>query len=567
MLLGLAIRNVVLIDRLDLTFQPGLSVLTGETGAGKSILLDALGLALGARADSALVRHGTEQASVSAEFAVPEAHPARAALAEQALPSEGNLLLRRQVGGDGRSRAFVNDEPVSVGLLRRIGETLVEIEGQFEQHGLMDAATHRGLLDSFGGLAPAAAAVAEAWDAWQRVQAARRETEAAMEQARRDEAFLRHAVGELEALDPQPGEEATLSETRTLLMHRGQVIEAMREALADLSGDRGADAALAAAQRRLDRIADKAGGQIEPALAALDRAAAEITEATALLQRLSADPDLDPRRLEQVEERLFALRDLSRKHNTPIDDLVALREDFDARLAALEDQGDRLAHLGKEEAAARQAYMKAATALSKQRTDAARRLDEAVNAELPPLKLDKASFRTRVERQDENHWGETGIDRAAFEVSTNPGTPHGPLGRIASGGELARFMLALKVVLAAADPVPTLVFDEVDSGVGGATAAAVGERLARLAEEQQVLVITHSPQVAALGAHHWRVQKTAEKKGAAKQPVLTRVEALETADRREEIARMLSGATITDEARAAADRLIAGRSTAACRAS
>lgn len=564
MLLGLSIRNVVLIDRLDLTFQPGLSVLTGETGAGKSILLDALGLALGARADSALVRHGANQATVSAEFAVPDTHPARAILAEQALPAEGNLLLRRQVGADGRSRAFINDEPVSVGLLRRIGDTLVEIEGQFEQHGLMDATTHRGLLDSYGGLRDAADEVARAWRAWQQVQAARRDAEAEVEQARRDEAFLRHAVAELEALDPKPGEEATLSETRTLLMHRGQVIEAMRAALAELSGDRGADATLAAAQRRLDRIADKAGGQIEPVLAALDRAAAEIAEATALLQRLSADPDLDPGRLEQVEERLFALREQSRKHNTPIDDLARLREDFANRLAALEDQGDRLARLGKEEAAARQAYLAAATALGKRRTEAARRLDAAVNAELPPLKLEKASFRTRVERLEEPHWGEAGIDRVAFEVSTNPGTPHGPLGRIASGGELARFMLALKVVLAAADPVPTLVFDEVDSGVGGATAAAVGERLARLADEQQVLVITHSPQVAALGAHHWRVQKIAEAEGAeaGHRPVLTRVEALEAAGRREEIARMLSGATITDEARAAADRLMASGATA-----
>ncbi|WP_119459291.1 DNA repair protein RecN [Rhodospirillaceae bacterium SYSU D60014] len=564
MLLGLSIRNVVLIDRLDLTFQRGLSVLTGETGAGKSILLDALGLALGARSDSTLVRHGTDQATVSAEFAVPEAHPVRALLAEQALDVEGNLLLRRQVGSDGRSRAFINDHPVSVGLLKQVGDGLVEIEGQFEQHGLMDAATHRGLLDAYGGLRAAAGETAEAWRAWRRLQDARAEAEADLQRAQRDEAFLRHALGELDALDPKPNEEAALSETRSLLMHRGQVIEAMQAALAELSGDRGADAALASAQRRLDRIAAKAGSQIEPILAALDRAAAEIADATAELQRLSADPDLDPRRLEQVEDRLFALRDLSRKHDTPVDDLIRLREDFSARLASVEDQGGLLERLAKEETVARQAYVKAATALNKRRVEAARRLDAAINTELPPLKLEKATFRTAVERLEESQWSEAGLDRVAFEVSTNPGTPPGPLGRIASGGELARFMLALKVVLATADPVPTLVFDEVDSGVGGATAAAVGERLARLADEQQVLVITHSPQVAALGAHHWRVQKTAgktapKKDKADRQPVLTQVEALEAADRREEIARMLSGATITDEARAAADRLMAGR--------
>ena len=564
MLLGLSIRNVVLIDRLDLTFQRGLSVLTGETGAGKSILLDALGLALGARSDNALVRHGADQATVSAEFAVPETHPVRALLTEQALTAEGNLLLRRQVGRDGRSRAFINDQPVSIALLRRVGDGLVEIEGQFEQHGLTDAATHRRLLDSYGGLRTAADETAATWRTWRQLQDARVEAEADLQRAQRDEAFLRHAVAELEAMDPKPNEEAALSETRSLLMHRGQVIEAMQAALAELSGDRGADAALAAAQRRLDRIAAKAGSQIEPILAALDRAAAEIADATAELQRLSADPDLDPRRLEQVEDRLFALRDLSRKHNTPVDGLAQLRDDFSARLAAVEDQGGALERLAKEEAVARQAYVKAATALNKRRVEAARRLDAAINTELPPLKLEKATFRTSVARLEESQWSEAGLDHVAFEVSTNPGTPPGPLGRIASGGELARFMLALKVVLATADPVPTLVFDEVDSGVGGATAAAVGERLARLADSQQVLVITHSPQVAALGAHHWRVQKISdeavpEKRKADQRPVLTRVEALGAADRREEIARMLSGATITDEARAAADRLMAGR--------
>ncbi|MEX1204685.1 MAG: DNA repair protein RecN [Dongiaceae bacterium] len=553
MLVSLSIRDVVLIDRLELTFRAGLSALTGETGAGKSILLDALGLAIGARADSALVRHGAAGATVTAEFAAADSHPARALLADQAVAADGNLLLRRQLGADGRSRAFVNDQPVSVALLRQVGDRLVEIEGQFEQHGLLDAATHRALLDASGGLGAAAAGVAAAWRVWRQCAAARAESEAELAQARRDEAFLRHAVAELQALDPRPGEEAELAEARILLQHREQVIEAAQAALGELAGERGADAALGAAQRRLGRTAERAGGRFEPILAALDRASAETAEAVALLQRLGADLRGDSGRLERIEERLFALRELARKHATPTDRLAELRDTLAARLDALDDRGGALARLGQEEAAARRAYVAAAEALSGARGAAARRLDAAVTAELPPLKLEKARFRTAIERLDEPHWGEAGIDRVAFEATTNPGVPPGPLARVASGGELSRFMLALKVVLAAAAPVPTLVFDEVDAGVGGATAAAVGERLARLARDVQVLVVTHSPQVAALAAYHWRVEK--RQGGGA---VLTRVEELAPAGRREEIARMLSGATVTDEARAAAARLMAG---------
>jgi DNA repair protein RecN (Recombination protein N) len=553
MLRRLSIRNVVLIDRLDLSFESGLSVLTGETGAGKSILLDALGLALGRRAESGLLRGGSEAATVSAEFALPAHHPVMALLEEQALPAETTLILRRQLGADGRSRAFVNDEPVSIGLLRRIGDALVEIAGQFESHGLLDPGTHGDLLDAFAGHGSEVAAVASGWRDWRNAFAAREAAEAQLVSARREEAFLRHAVAELTAMDPQPGEEALLAEERTRLMHAEKLGEAVEGALGELVGERGADSQLAGSQRRLDRIADKAGRTIEPAIAALERAANELAEAIRELQRAVVDLEADPRRLEAVEERLFAIRDLARKHGVEPDALAAHAASLAEKLAALDDEGGRLAALAKAEAAARETYRTAASALSKGRTTAAKKLDKAVNAELPHLKLERARFATGMERLEEASWTESGIDRIAFEIATNPGSEPGALAKIASGGELARFMLALKVVLAAADPVPTLVFDEVDAGIGGATAAAVGARLARLADAVQVLVVTHSPQVAARGHHHWRVEKRAKDSSA-----LTMVEPLDAAGRREEIARMLSGARITDAARAQAEQLIAG---------
>ncbi len=556
MLLNLSIRDVVLIDRLDLEINPGLSVLTGETGAGKSILLDALGLALGGRADLQLLRPGARQAGVSAEFAIPPDHAVRALLEDLGLPNDGNIILRRQLGADGRSRAFVNDQSVGVGLLRRIGEALVEIEGQFEQQRLLDSANHRTMLDAFGGLADLATRVRDGWRQWRTSAAARTEAEAALARARRDEEYLRHAVAELTEMDPKPGEEAELAETRRLLSNREKLLEAAHAAFDELTGERGADGRIMAAQRRLDRIADKAGDLTAPVIAALDRAAAELADAADRLRRLVNDPELAPHRLAQIEERLFALRDLSRKHGVPVDALAEHGARLAAQLAALDDQSDRLARLAQEEAAARQAYVTAADELSKSRAKAARRLDSAVNTELPPLKLDKARFATRLEALPDAEWGEHGRERAVFEITTNPGMPPGPLSRIASGGELSRFLLALKVVLAEADPVPTLVFDEVDSGVGGATAAAVGERLVRLGRKLQVLVVTHSPQVAARTDQHWRVEKTTAGKSA-----VTRLAVLDAKGRREEIARMLSGASITDEARAAADRLMAAAPT------
>jgi DNA repair protein RecN (Recombination protein N) len=553
MLLSLTIRDLVLIDRLDLAFTPHLSVLTGETGAGKSILLDALGLALGARADSGLVRRGAEQAVVVAAFDLPTAHAARPILAEQGLDADENLVLRRVVGADGRSRGFVNDQPASVGLLRRLGDTLVEIQGQFEQRGLLDPASHRALLDAFADDPAAVTAVTAAWHRWREALRHRAEAEAAIAKSRQDEDWLRHAVAELDRLAPEPGEEAALAERRSYLMHRAQVSEAMAGAAGDLGGDRGAAKALNAAARALEKARDKAAGRLDPAIAAVERAILETSEAQALIDAARRDDAADDDRLDAVEERLYALRSLARKHGVPVDALPALQLTLAASLAAIEDGGEALKRLTQEEVRARAAYVAAAAILTERRRLAARRLDQAVQAELPPLKLDRARFRTALSPGAEAEWGPDGVERVAFEIATNPGAALGPLAKIASGGELARFLLALKVVLARVSQVPTIVFDEVDSGIGGAVAAAVGDRLARLGRELQVLVVTHSPQVAARGAQHWRVAKQ-----ALAQAVVTRVEELDAPARREEIARMLSGAVITAEARAAAESLLAG---------
>ena len=557
MLSTLSIRDVVLIDRLELEFQPGLCALTGETGAGKSILLDALGLALGIRADARLVRHGAVQAVVSAAFEVEDDHPVLALLEEHGIGTgEGYLVLRRVLGTDGRSRAFVNDQSVGVAMLRRIGDTLVEIHGQFESHRLLDPATHRDLLDAFGRHQALCEDTSQSWRAWRTAVDARGRAEAGLEAARRDEAYLRHAVDELDALDPQFGEEEQLAQRRALLMNSEKLMQAMGEAASELNGtggERSVEDALRAAVRLLERVADKAEGQLDAAVGALERALSEVLEGQALVEKAVADMDLDPRRLEEIEERLFALRALARKHGCGVDDLAELRGTLATKLAVVDDGADAVARLVREQEEARVRYRDAADRLSSARTKAASELDAGVAVELEPLRLGKAKFSTRVERLGEKEWGEHGMDRIAFEVATNPGSPPGPLTRIASGGELARFMLSLKVVLAQADPVPTLIFDEVDAGIGGAVAAAVGERLARVAGEVQVLVLTHSPQVAALGGHHWRVSKSAGDAGAK-----TRVDVLDKTARREEIARMLAGTKVTEEARAAAESLLHG---------
>jgi DNA repair protein RecN (Recombination protein N) len=553
MLTGLSIRDVVLIDRLDLQFEGGLTALTGETGAGKSILLDALGLALGGRGDAGLVRAGATQAVVSAVFDLPPRHALRARLAEQGIEADAELILRRVLGADGRSRAFVNDQPAAIGLLREIGREVIEVQGQFEQRGLIDPGTHRGLLDDFGGpeLAARRDETANAWQRWRSVAARCAEAADAGQRADADEAFLRHALGEIDALGPKSDEEQALAQSRALLMNREKLMTAVSGALGELTGDQAAEAVIAAARRQLDRAAAQAGGRLDAPIAALDRAGSELADAVATLEALAAGDDLDPRKLEKIEERLFALRGLARKHRVEVAALPALREQLAQRLAAIEDRAGTMERLTREAAEARAAYLKSAEALSRLRHEAAKHMDKGVAAELPPLKLERAKFATSVVRNDETDWSEHGIDRVRFEAATNPGQSPGALHKIASGGELSRFMLALKVVLARTEPVPTLVFDEVDSGIGGATADAVGERLARLAKDVQILVVTHSPQVAARAARQMRVAKS-----VARGDTMTRVEALAAEERREEIARMLSGAAVTEEARAAADRLI-----------
>jgi DNA repair protein RecN (Recombination protein N) len=554
MLIGLTIREIVLIERLDLAFRPGLCVLTGETGAGKSILLDALGLALGRRAEAGFVRDGAGEAAVTAEFAVGRNHPAHAILGAAGLDAANEaLVLRRLVRSDGRSRAFVNDEPASIGLLRQLGDSLVEIQGQFEQRGLLDPANHRIILDAFSEDAGAAAALAEAWRDWQAARSAEEEAARLLAASNAEEDLLRHHLAELDALTPEPGEEDRLSARRTLLQNAERLAETLKEAIGELTGTAGAQAALARAARRLERARDRAQGLLDEALVAAERAANETDEALSALETAARDLELDPRELETVEERLFALRAAARKHQIAVADLPDLRDAIVGRLATIEAGADNAATLARTTAAARTRYVAAVDRVSRARAAAADRLDHGVFAELPPLRLDKARFRTVITPLCEADWGEHGRERVHFEITTIPGAPFGPLARIASGGELSRFMLALKLVLAGTSSVPTLIFDEVDSGIGGAVAAAVGERLQRLGASLQVLVVTHSPQVAARGAHHWRVAKRLSQRNT-----VTSVEELDPATRQEEIARMLSGRTVTAEARAAAKSLIAG---------
>ncbi|MGE5540352.1 MAG: DNA repair protein RecN [Gemmatimonas sp.] len=553
MLVALSIRDLVVIDRLDLRLSEGLTVLTGETGAGKSILLDALGLALGARAEGTVVRRGAERATATAEFALPGNHPARALLAERGMDAENSLVLRRVVGSDGRSRAFANDEPVSVGFLRDLGSLLVEIESQSEAHGLLDPATHRALLDSFADNAALAATTRTAYAAWREAASAESDARTATERARAEESLLRHAESELAAFDPREGEEPKLAEERAFLLGATRLAETVAAARAEIGHGRGVAGALNSAHRMLARQAASAGERLAPALKALEAAAIEATEAEAALDALARELDPDPRRLEAIEERLFGIRELARKHNVAPERLPALLADVRERLAALDQGADSTKALAAKTKAARDAFLGAAKALSAARAKAASELDAIVGRELKPLKLEKAVFRTRLESIAEADAGPDGLERIAFEIATIPGAAPGPLGKVASGGELSRIMLALKVALAAAGDATTLVFDEVDAGIGGATAAAVGERLAKLARKRQVIVVTHSPQVAARGDRHLRVEKRVASQGATAD-----VRMLEPTLRREEIARMLAGARVTDEARAAADRLLAG---------
>ena len=549
MLRHLEIRDLLLIDRLALAFRPGLNVLTGETGAGKSILLDALGLALGWKGRAALVRPGAAEAEVTAVFDLPPGHAARGVLAEAGLPAADELVLRRIEGAEGRRSGFVNDRRASAELLRALAGTLVELHGQQDDRGLLDPRGHRALLDAFAGVAAELEAVRAAWRALSAARRARAAATRDREAAAAEEDFLRHAVAELDRLAPEPGEEAALDARRRAMQAGLKVRDEIARALAALS-DEGAEGLMAEALRRLERAAEGAGGRLEAPLAALGRAQAELSEAIRGVEACLEALDIDPLALERVEERLFALRAAARKHGVPPEDLPELSARLAARLAALDGGARDLARLEAEEAAAAAAHGRAAAALSAARRAAAARLDAAMAAELPPLKLDRARFETLVAPAEP---GPEGADAVAFRVATNPGAPPGPLDRIASGGEMARFLLALKVCLTRGDPGLTLIFDEIDRGVGGATADAVGRRLAALAAGGQVLVVTHSPQVAARGGHHFRVEK-AVVRGATRSTVA----ALAPEERVDEIARMLAGDTVTEEARAAARALLAG---------
>lgn len=547
MLRQLSIRNIVLVEQLELEFENGLGVLTGETGAGKSILLDALGLALGARADVGLVRAGEDSASVSAELELPSSHAVHALLVEQGVETAAGepLIVRRSLKSDGGSRAFLGGTSVPAGLLRDLGAMAVEIHGQQDDRGLLNPKGHRALLDAFGRLD--LLEVEAAWSEVVRAEAELLEARTELAAAERDREWLAHSSSEIEALSPQEGEETRLTEERSAMqagLRAGESLTGLDELL---GGSDGALSLMRQAARRIER-----GGANHPlladALAALDRALIEASEAEDRIGKAAEALAFDPLRLEQVETRLFDIRGLARKHRVEPDALAALGGQMRSKLAAIESGEERIGELDRQLVAARESYSEAAVRLSKARQVAADRLDLAVAAELAPLKLDAARFRTAIAASEP---GPAGTDRIEFEVSTNPGAPFGPLTRIASGGELSRFILALKVALAEAGTAATMIFDEVDRGVGGAVASAIGERLARLAEDSQVLVVTHSPQVAAKALNHYRIEKSHGPRGTS-----TTVRKLSAEERREEIARMLSGASITEEARAQASRLL-----------
>ncbi len=552
MLARLSIRDIVLIERLDIDFLKGLAVLTGETGAGKSILLDAFALALGGRGDASLVRHGAEQGQVTAVFDVPKKHPASAILRDNGLDDTGEMILRRVQFADGRTRAFLNDQTISVQTLKALGATLVEIHGQHDERALVDTATHRRLLDAFAALEKDVSAVEALWDARRTARTALDDHRAGMERAAREADYLRHASDELTKLNPQDGEETSLAERRTVMMQGEKVAEDLRDAQAAVGGPQSPVSALAAAVRRLERRAGTAPSLIEPAVKAMDAAINALEEADQHLNAALIAADFDPLELERIEERLFALRGAARKYSTPVDGLAALAHRYASDVALIDAGADQLKVLEKAATAADKAYDAAAQKLSAARNKSAEKLNKAVNSELAPLKLDRAKFSTQIE-SDPQSPGPQGFDRVEFWVQTNPGTKPGPLMKVASGGELSRFLLALKVVLSDRGSAPTLVFDEIDTGVGGAVADAIGARLARLAEKVQVMAVTHAPQVAARADQHLLISKDALDKGKR---VATRVATLAKDHRREEIARMLAGAEITAEARAAAERLL-----------
>lgn len=557
MLSRLSIRDIVLIEKLDIDFLPGLSVLTGETGAGKSILLDALSLALGARGDASLVRHGAAQGQVIAVFDVPRNHPARTLLSDNDIEDDGDIILRRVQTADGRTRVFVNDQPSSVTLMRDVGRALVEIHGQHDERALVDPGAHRELLDSFGGHLGAVRGAGEAWRYWRNCEQELSRHRAKVEAAAREADYLRASVAELAKLDPQPGEETELAELRARMMRAEKIASEIHDAQDVLSGPSSPLPQLASLLRRLQRKTGEVPGLLDDVVKSLDEAMISLDAAQSGVELALRATEYDPQRLEKAEERLFALRAASRKHNVAVDDLAQLRDTMAADLADLDAGEERLHGLEKQAAAASEAYDISAAQLSSLRHAAAAGLTKAVMAELPALKLERAEFIVEMVSDAESRM-EEGIDQVEFWVRTNPGTRPGPMMKVASGGELSRFLLALKVALADRGSAPTLVFDEIDTGVGGAVADAIGQRLARLSKRVQVLSVTHAPQVAARAATHFLISKS-----GGKDRVATGIAEMDRAARQEEIARMLAGATITDEARAAAERLLRENTAAA----
>lgn len=550
MLQSLSIRDVVLIDKLTLEFENSLCVFTGETGAGKSILLDALSLALGARADTGLIRHGQESLSVIAEFSVPATHPALAILKDNDLEADTALILRRTLSKDGKSKCYINDVPVSVNLMHQIGDTLVEIHGQFASHSLLNPATHLSVLDKYGKLEDKAEECRIAYYDWQKAIKQVEHAEDILQKAKEDEEFLTHAVKELEAFNPAVGEEEKLSEKRTSLMNAEKITESLNAAYQILSENGSLQSQISTAMRELEKASRFIPNRFEGILSGLDAVSEGLATATDELENVASEFEDPTAELERVDERFFTLKDLSRKYHVECDELPATLMDFKSKLSLIDKGTDELLLLKQKEDSARVNFIELAKKLSDLRHKTALNLDKAVCAELPALKLEKARFMTQVDDMQLEQASADGLNKVQFCISTN-GTPAAPLNKIASGGELARFMLALKVNLANLDNIPTLIFDEVDSGIGGATASAVGERLARLGQIRQVLVVTHSPQVAAFGSHHMKVLKTLQNES-----VLTTVLPLQENDRLEEIARMLSGTQITDEARRAAQKLL-----------
>lgn len=554
MLLSLEIRDILIIDRLDIAFQPGLNVLTGETGAGKSILLDALGAVLGWRGRGDLVRQGASRAEVTAVFQLSEGHPAETLLAEAGIDLEdGELIIARSQTAEGRKTARVNDKSVTAATLRSIGETLVELHGQHDDRGLLDPKGHRRLLDAYAGIAEPLAATKSAWATRIAAEKALIEAETALSEVAAEEDFLRHAVAELDGLAPEPGEDAQLDATRRLMQQAERIRDDITAAHYALTGDR-AEGQIADAIRWLESVADRAEGRLDPTLEALSRAMLELSEAISGVEDTLQSLSFDPLELERTEERLFAIRALARKHQVQPDDLGTFSENLRVRLSALDAGEGEIGKLRQALSDADARYEGAAVQLTIARMDAAALLDSAMAAELAPLKMERAQFKTVIETAPP---GPEGRDSVTFTVATNPGAPAGPLNKIASGGELSRFLLALKVCLAAGEDPKTLIFDEIDRGVGGATADAVGKRLAALADGAQVLVVTHSPQVAAKGGHHWRVEKRIETQDGA-DITLSTVVPLAVSDRIDELARMLSGDRVTDAARAQARELLGG---------